>query len=244
MSMKVFLLIVHILSACIQCLILPFLPYTLRSKLIHIWSSTLLRIFKIRITIHGDRELLNDRQSALIVSNHVSWIDIHVVNTVSPVIFVAKSDVAKWPIFGWIARRIGTIFIVREKISDIKRVLNLMAQYLVSRKMVCIFPEGTSTDGKTVLNFRSNLFQAAIQSKTRVIPICIAYKEKGRYSDVTAFIGEMGLIDSIKKMLKSSDMEVHVHILEPLSDIDSRQELADRAHQLIRTVVEMHHLTT
>jgi 1-acyl-sn-glycerol-3-phosphate acyltransferase len=187
---------------------------------------------------------LNDRQSALIVSNHVSWIDIHVVNTVSPVIFVAKSDVAKWPIFGWIARRIGTIFIVREKISDIKRVLNLMAQYLVSRKIVCIFPEGTSTDGKTVLNFRSNLFQAAIQSKTRVIPICIAYKEMGRYSDVTAFIGEMGLIDSIKKMLKSSDMEVHVHILEPLSDIDSRQELADRAHQLIRTVVEMHHLTT
>jgi 1-acyl-sn-glycerol-3-phosphate acyltransferase len=119
-----------------------------------------------------------------------------------------------------------------------------MAQYLVSRKIVCIFPEGTSTDGKTVLNFRSNLFQAAIQSKTRVIPICIAYKEKGRYSDVTAFIGEMGLIDSIKKMLKSSDMEVHVHILEPLSDIDSRQELADRAHQLIRAVVEMHHLTT
>jgi 1-acyl-sn-glycerol-3-phosphate acyltransferase len=173
----------------------------------------------------------------LLVANHISWIDIHVINTVTPVIFVAKSDVAKWPIFGWIARRIGTIFIVREKISDIKRVLNLMAQYLTSQKKVCIFPEGTSTDGKTVLAFRSNLFQAAIHSKVRVIPICITYKEQGRYSDITAFIGEMGLIDSIKKMLNSSDMEVHVHILESLSDIDSRQELSDRAHELIQSSV-------
>ncbi len=239
--MKVFLLIGHILSACIQCLIFPFLPYRPKSKLIQIWSRTLLRIFNIRLTIHGNRELLNDRQSALVVSNHISWIDIHVINTVSPVIFVAKSDVAKWPIFGWIAQQIGTIFIVREKISDIKRVLNLMAQYLQSHKKVCIFPEGTSTDGKSVLPFRSNLLQAAINSQARVIPICITYKEKGRYSDVAAFIGDMGLIDSIKKMLKSSDMEVHVHILEPQSDIHSRQELADRAHQLIREVTEMHH---
>jgi len=74
-----------------------------------------------------------------------------------------------------------------------------MSSYLSDHKVLCIFPEGTSTDGKSVLPFRSNLLQAAIQSKTRVIPICIAYKEKGRYSDVTAFIGEMGLIDSIKK---------------------------------------------
>ena len=237
MTMKVFLLIGHILSACIQCLILPFLPYSLRSKLIQLWSRTLLSIFKIRLTIHGNRQLFNDRQSAMVVSNHISWIDIHVINTVSPVIFVAKSDVAKWPIFGWIARQIGTIFIVREKISDIKRVLNLMAQYLSSHKKVCIFPEGTSTDGQTVLTFRSNLFQAAINSKARVLPICITYKEQGKYSDVTAFIGDMGLIDSIKKMLKSSVMEVHVHILEPLSDIHSRQDLADRAHQSIQAIV-------
>ena len=242
--MKVFLLIGHILSACVQCLIIPFLPYSLRSKCIQSWSRTLLSIFNIRLTIHGNHELLNNRQSALIVSNHISWIDIHVINTVSRAIFVAKSDVAKWPIFGWIARRIGTIFIVREKISDIKRVLSLMSSYLSDHKVLCIFPEGTSTDGKSVLPFRSNLLQAAIQSKTRVVPICIAYKEKGRYSDVTAFIGEMGLIDSIKKMLKSSDMEVHVHILDPLCDVDSRQELADRAHQSIRTVIERHHLTT
>ena len=239
--MKVFLLMGHILSACVQCLIIPFLPYSLRSKCIQSLSRTLLSIFNIRLTIHGNRELLNDRQSALVVSNHISWIDIHVINTVSPVIFVAKSDVAKWPIFGWIAQQIGTIFIVREKISDIKRVLNLMVQYLQSHKKVCIFPEGTSTDGKSVLPFRSNLLQAAINSQARVIPFCITYKERGRYSDVTAFIGDMGLIDSIKKMLKSSDMEVHVHILEPLSDIHSRKELADRTHQLILEVTEMHH---
>ena len=235
--MKIFLLIGHILSACIQCLVIPFLPYSLRSKLIQTWSKRLLKIFEIRLIVHGNHQLLSDQQSALIVSNHISWIDIHVINTISPVIFVAKSDVANWPIFGWIAKRIGTIFIVREKVSDIKRVLSLMGQLLGSHKKVCIFPEGTSTDGRSVLKFKSNLFQVAVNTNTRVIPICITYKEQGRYSDITAFIGEMGLIDSIKKMLKSSDVEVHVHILEPLSDIDSRQELSDRAHQSIQSIV-------
>jgi 1-acyl-sn-glycerol-3-phosphate acyltransferase len=236
--MKIFLLIGHILSACIQCLVIPFLPYSLRSKLIQTWSKTLLKIFEIRLVVHGNHQLLSDQQSALIVSNHISWIDIHVINTISPVIFVAKSDVANWPIFGWIAKRIGTIFIVREKVSDIKRVLSLMGQLLGSHKKVCIFPEGTSTDGRSVLKFKSNLFQVAVNTNTRVIPICITYKEQGRYSDITAFIGEMGLIDSIKKMLKSSDMDVHVHILEPLSDIDSRQELANLSHQLIEAKIK------
>ena len=236
--MKIFLLIGHILSACIQCLVIPFLPYSLRSKLIQTWSKRLLKIFEIRLIVHGNHQLLSDQQSALIVSNHISWIDIHVINTISPVIFVAKSDVANWPIFGWIAKRIGTIFIVREKVSDIKRVLSLMGQLLGSHKKVCIFPEGTSTDGRSVLKFKSNLFQVAVNTNTRVIPICITYKEQGRYSDITAFIGEMGLIDSIKKMLKSSDMDVHVHILEPLSDIDSRQELANLSHQLIEAKIK------
>ena len=236
--MKIFLLIGHILSACIQCLVIPFLPYSLRSKLIQTWSKRLLKIFEIRLIVHGNHQLLSDQQSALIVSNHISWIDIHVINTISPVIFVAKSDVANWPIFGWIAKRIGTIFIVREKVSDIKRVLSLMGQLLGSHKKVCIFPEGTSTDGRSVLKFKSNLFQVAVNTNTRVIPICITYKEQGRYSDITAFIGEMGLIDSIKKMLKSSDMDVHVHILEPLSDIDSRQDLANLSHQLIEAKIK------
>ena len=236
--MKIFLLIGHILSACIQCLVIPFLPYSLRSKLIQSWSKTLLKIFEIRLVVHGNHQLLSDQQSALIVSNHISWIDIHVINTISPVIFVAKSDVANWPIFGWIAKRIGTIFIVREKVSDIKRVLSLMGQLLGSHKKVCIFPEGTSTDGRSVLMFKSNLFQAAVNTNTRVIPICITYKEKGRYSDITAFVGDMGLVDSIKRMLQSSLIEVHVHVLEPSMAIDSRQQLANLSHQFIEAKIK------
>jgi 1-acyl-sn-glycerol-3-phosphate acyltransferase len=231
--MKIIFLVSHVLSACVQCLVLPVLPYSARSRLVHWWSKNLLAIFSIDLIVHGPQELFTHKKSSLVVSNHISWIDIHVINAISPVIFVAKSDVASWPIFGWVARKIGTIFIVREKLSDIKRVLNLMHQYLSQNKKICIFPEGTSTDGKTVLNFRSNLFQAAINANVDVLPICIQYKEGGQYSDVTAFIGDMGLVDSIKKMMGSSKIEVHVHILDPISELDTRHNLASQAHQHI-----------
>jgi 1-acyl-sn-glycerol-3-phosphate acyltransferase len=187
----------------------------------------------MRLVVQGNKDLLAQNKPFLVVSNHISWIDIHVINAISPVIFVAKSDVASWPIFGWIAKKIGTIFIAREKIADIKRVLDLMHQNFSQNRKICIFPEGTSSDGKTVLNFRPNLFQAAINSNVDVLPICIQYKVGGEYSDITAFIGEMGLVDSIKKMMLSSTIEVNVYILDPIDKFDTRHHLAIQAHQAI-----------
>ena len=106
-----------------------------------------------------------------------------------------------------------------------------MHQCLSQNKKVCIFPEGTSTDGNTVLNFRSNLFQAAINANVDVLPICIQYKEYEKYSDVTAFIGDMGLLDSIRKIIRASKIEVHVHILDPIRELNIRHNLAMQAHQ-------------
>jgi 1-acyl-sn-glycerol-3-phosphate acyltransferase len=231
--MKSVLLILHVLSALSQLLFFGVLGQKMRQVLIQCWAKRLLKILKIKIVVHGRRHLLNSKTGFLMVSNHVSWLDIHVINSVMPMTFVAKSDVANWPIFGWIAKNIGTIFIKREKISDLKRVIHLMQSRLSTGEAICIFPEGTSSDGISVLDFRSNLFESVAQTQQKILPIAIQYQEHNRYSNRAAFIGEMGLIDSIKQIMQSDYLEAHIHLLEPLESHFSRQNLAERSRQAI-----------
>jgi 1-acyl-sn-glycerol-3-phosphate acyltransferase len=231
--MKPFFLVIHLVSAILKCAVFPVLPIKLRKKMVQHWCIRLLRILKVKVIIHGDPSTLLGTKPYLLVSNHISWLDIHIINSIRPVIFVAKADVSKWPIFGYLASMLGTIFLKREKLSDIKRVIQLMKDKLANQEVVAIFPEGTSSDGKSVLPFKSNLFESAHQAGVNVLPITIQYKENGQYSNRAAFIGDMELIDSIKNILKSNHLVVHVHLSDSLSGHLTRQELASRAHQMV-----------
>lgn len=231
--MKPFLLVLHVFSAMIQILFFAFLNKNMRKKLIRSWANRLLSILQVKVVVSGEAPKLLRSKHYLIVSNHISWLDIHVINSLGPQVFVAKSDVASWPIFGWIAKMIGTIFIQREKLSDLKRVIRLIKSRLNDGDSVCIFPEGTSSDGKSVLEFRSNLFEAVANTQHHILPIAIQYREYQRYSDRAAFIGDMGLLDSIKNILKSRVLEAHVVINEPLSANGTRQSMALQARQSI-----------
>jgi 1-acyl-sn-glycerol-3-phosphate acyltransferase len=231
--MKPFSLVIHLVSAILKCAVFPVLPIKLRKKMVQHWCIRLLRILKVKVIIHGDPSTLLGTKPYLLVSNHISWLDIHIINSIRPVIFVAKADVSKWPIFGYLASMLGTIFLKREKLSDIKRVIQLMKDKLANQEVVAIFPEGTSSDGKSVLPFKSNLFESAHQAHVDVLPITIQYKENAQYSNRAAFIGDMELIDSIKNILKSNHLVVHVHLSDSLSGHLTRQELASRAHQMV-----------
>jgi 1-acyl-sn-glycerol-3-phosphate acyltransferase len=231
--MKPFFLVIHLVSAILKCAVFPVLPIKLRKKMVQHWCIRLLRILKVKVIIHGDPSTLLGTKPYLLVSNHISWLDIHIINSIRPVIFVAKADVSKWPIFGYLASMLGTIFLKREKLSDIKRVIQLMKDKLANQEVVAIFPEGTSSDGKSVLPFKSNLFESAHQAHVDVLPITIQYKESGQHSNRAAFIGDMELIDSIKNILKSNHLVVHVHLSDSLSGHLTRQELASRAHQMV-----------
>ena len=231
--MKPFFLVIHLVSAILKCAIFPVLPVKLRKKLVQRWCIRLLRILKVKVVIHGDPSTLFGAQPYLLVANHISWLDIHIINSIRPVIFVAKADVSKWPIFGYLASMLGTIFLKREKLSDIKRVIQLMKDKFYNQEVVAIFPEGTSSDGKEVLPFKSNLFESAHQAHVDVLPITIQYKENGRYSNRAAFIGDMELIDSIKNILKTDHLVVHIHLSDKLPAHLTRQELASQAHQLV-----------
>jgi 1-acyl-sn-glycerol-3-phosphate acyltransferase len=231
--MKPFFLVIHLLLAILRCALFPLLPLKMRKKMVQSWCIRLLRILKVKVMIHGDPSVLFGTKPYLLVSNHISWLDIHVINSIRPVIFVAKADVSKWPIFGYLASMLGTIFLKREKLSDIKRVIQLMKEKLTNQEIVAIFPEGTSTDGKSVLPFKSNLFESAHQAEVNVLPITIQYTENNEYSNRAAFIGDMELIDSIKNILKSNHLVVHIHLSDSLPSHLSRQELASQAHHLV-----------
>ena len=229
-----------ICGVCILSFVFPFLTRDKKNRKIQDWSKRLLRIFNIELSVNG-AELLTDTPY-LIASNHISWMDIHVINAFRPIRFVAKSEVASWPIFGWMAKQLGTVFIRRDSARHARQVVSQMAQVLQSES-ICIFPEGTSTNGESVLPFRPNLFEGAIVAQTSVFPMAIRYNDgsTGMRSEAPAFIGDMGLLESMANILDAGDLGVTLTILPPYrhalgAPID-RKMLAAHAQDLIAKTI-------
>jgi 1-acyl-sn-glycerol-3-phosphate acyltransferase len=208
-------ILAHIIGGvCTLSLLFPFLNRDQKDRRIQQWSQKLLKIFDIQLRVTGAEKLLSSPY--LLASNHISWLDIHVINAFRPVRFVAKSEVRGWPVFGWMAEQLGTVFIRRDSARHARQVVDQMAEVLrvVS---VCIFPEGTSTSGESVLPFKPNLFEAAILAPAPVLAIAIAYRSKssGLRSDAPVFIGDMGLLESMSNVISSGDVDAHLSLMEP-----------------------------
>jgi len=231
--MKTLKIILHILLAIPLCLIILISPKKQQERIIQFWCKKLLSIFDIRVEVSGLDYHLRSQKKYLIVSNHISWMDIIVIQSIKPSIFVAKSDVASWPLFGWVAQMTGTIFIKRDKVSDIKKALKKIKRRLVKRS-VCIFPEGTSTNGRYVLPFKSNLFQSSIDTNKSILPLCLRYEQNNIYSDKVAFIDDMSLVDSIIRIKQERDIKAVVEILQPIRPRFNRKELASYTYEMIR----------
>ena len=155
-----FLVIAHVLRGVITLLFFfPFISIQSKQQHIQRWSRRLLKIFGIQLQVENAN--LISTESFLLASNHVSWMDIHVINAFKPIRFVAKSEVASWPIFGWMAKQLGTVFIRRDSSRHARQVVGQLAD-LLKTQSICIFPEGTSTIGISVQPFKANLFEAAV----------------------------------------------------------------------------------
>jgi 1-acyl-sn-glycerol-3-phosphate acyltransferase len=123
MLMKTLKIILHILLVIPLCFLILISTKRQQEKIIQFWCKRLLSIFEIKVEVQGLDSFLYNQKQYLMVANHISWMDIIVIQSIKPSIFVAKSDVASWPLFGWVAQMTGTIFIKREKVSDIKKAL-------------------------------------------------------------------------------------------------------------------------
>ena len=205
----------HVMSGVFTLLIkFPSSTAGVKEALIKSWSNHLLSLFGMELQVKNPSVI--PRRPYLLASNHISWIDIHAINAFKPIRFVAKSEVEGWPIFGWMAKQLGTVFIQRGNSRHAIQVVGNMTKTLETES-ICIFPEGTSTEGHTIRPFKANLFESAVISKTPVYSLAIEYfdKKTGIKTDVTAFIGEMGLLESMSNILKHRNLRVELTFFPP-----------------------------
>jgi 1-acyl-sn-glycerol-3-phosphate acyltransferase len=191
----------------------------LRNRHMQPWSASLLDILDIGLDVHG--ELPDDDAPVFIAANHVSWLDIWVINSVCPTLFVAKSEIRGWPVFGWLAARVGTLFIERTRRADTRKVNDrIIARLALAGERIAVFPEGTTTDGSVVRPFHASLFQPAVGAGARVYPVAIRYVDRaGVRSTVPAYIDELPLLASMWRIAGASGLRAELHFLEPIEPV-------------------------
>ena len=199
-----------------------------RLELNRAWSLRMLQLCGMRLVVHNDGARLDE--GVLVVANHISWIDIYVINAWRPTPFVSKAEIRKWPVVGWLAQQLGTVFIQREKRSDAKRIMHELANRLNAGELMCVFPEGTTSDGVQLLPFHANMFQAAVSASRPVQPVCMMYEDaQGRQSTAPAYIGELSLGESLDALLRTGPLTAHVYVGAPLAPGADRRLLAAEA---------------
>src|SRR5262249_17962547 len=140
--------------------------------------------------------------SGLLVSNHLSYLDVLVLSSITPAIFVSKSEVKHWPVFGWMARRAGTLFIERAKRGDVARVNDEADRLPETGMLLVIFPEGTSSDGREVLPFRSSLLEPIVGRRHPLSVAHISYEaEDGNAGKDVCYWGDMTFGPHLLKLL-------------------------------------------
>lgn len=232
----------HLLRGVMTALlVLPFCDQAGRDARVCRWSKKLLQILKLRVQIYGQVPTAGGH---LLLANHISWLDIYALFACVPQRFVAKAEVANWPVIGFLCRRAGTIFIERTQRRDTLRVKRIMGDALSGGGNITIFPEGTTSDGRGIKPLRSPLLQAALDANAILQPVLLRYtNEYGQPSQAATYIDDMSLGQSIAQILATRSLIVQIHFLPPrrANGMDRRElarelesELATKLHQLSR----------
>ncbi len=219
-------------------LLFPFLNEMGRERRIQRWSHQLVAICGVSLFVN-DSAQREPVSPALIICNHISWLDIFVINTIHPCRFVAKSDIRSWPLIGWLCENTGTIFITRGKQRDVRRIYAGLVKSIHDGERVAFFPEGTTAPQGTVLPFHANLFEAAIEADVPVQPYALRYLDAdGGLHDSADFIGEMTFVESVIAILKSGGMCAELIRLPAIpTEGAHRRELAATARALVASVI-------
>ena len=182
--------------------------------LVREWSREMLDIMGVELVVRGTSP---GHGPVLLVANHISWLDILVIDAAQPARFVSKADVKSWPLLGSLVTGAGTLFIERENRRDAMRVVHQMADSLRAGDILAVFPEGTTGDGQTLLPFHANLIQAAISANAPVLPVGLSFVDghTGQRSDAPLFIGDTTMLQSIWSTLRATRVQAMVHFGEP-----------------------------
>lgn len=233
LALRLARVVVHLVAGLATCaLVFPLASGATRERLTRRWSRKLLGLCRIRIEQTPGAPVLGH---ALIVANHVSWLDIFVINALHPCRFVAKAEIRSWPVLGWLAAGAGTVFIARGNRRELRHIFKGLVTVLQEGQRVAFFPEGTTSRQGEVLPFHANLFEAAIDARVAVQPYALSYVDaSGAYHQSVDYTGDTTFVDSLFTILGGDPVTAR---LQPLAPIDAtgahRRELAEAAQEAV-----------
>lgn len=216
-------------------LALPLLAVPLpgRSRVQRIYCRLMLRCLGVRITLSGGP--IRNLQGVLVVSGHVSWVDVFAIGAVLPGAFVARADLVDWPGLGLAARIMKVIPIERARLRLLPGVVTTVAQRLRAGQTVVAFPEGTTWCGLAHGAFRPAMFQAAVDAGRPVQPLRLTYHHRdGRPSTVTAFVGDDTLWTSLRRIVRARLTVAHIQVTALELPGADRRDLAARCERAVR----------
>jgi len=194
------------------------------------WAGIGLRVLRGRAEIRGPLPA-----GGILASNHLSYVDILVLGSLQPVVFVAKADVERWPVLGWLAKCAGTLFIRREQRSHVADVARQIAPVIEEGLPLLMFLEGTSTGGTHILPFRPSLLEPVVANHWPATPVWIGYSlADGSVEDEIAYWRDMTLFPHLLNLLTKKSFTAHVAFGEPVrAPGDDRKELARRLQRQV-----------
>ena len=232
-------ILTHLLWGLGNCILLfPLIGEARKKRRIVAWSRQLLAICRIQVELvdaGGAQQAAQLQGGEMVICNHLSWIDIFVINTLAPCHFVAKADIRDWPLIGKLCEAAGTVFIARGNRRDVRRIFESMVERIHAGDRVAFFPEGTTAVQGQVLPFHANLFEAAITAEVPLQPLALRYlNQHGQYEHAVDFVGETTFAQSVISILRARGARAQLMILPLVSTEGAhRRELAEQTRQMI-----------
>lgn len=213
----------------------PQLNQQQRDARVQVWAMQLLRIWGIDLEVRGKPVTLGP---ALLVCNHISWLDILVIHATRHCRFVSKSELRDWPVLGTLATGGGTLYIERAQRKDAMRMVKDMAKSLREGDVLAVFPEGTTGDGIGMLPFHANLIQSAIEAEAPIQPLALQFVDAktNEISMAARYIDDDTLLDSVWSTLNARGLKAVVNFgeLQQSQERDRRTWAHDLREEVMR----------
>ena len=240
-AIRWFRLLTHVAVGLIAVgVVFPRVSARRRATITGWWARKVLRILNILLSIHGARP----RRSAhnlIVAANHISWVDIFVINAAQPSRFIAKAEIRDWPIAGWLADKAGTIFIRRTRRSDTAKINETMHNVLAEGATIGFFPEGTTTSGDKLLKFHTSLFEPAVANAATIAPAAIRYRASdGEPPDAVVFVDELSFAESVALIISEKSMIAEITFAPQIEAAGlSRRQLALKSEVAIARILNL-----
>ncbi len=243
-------IIVHVLWGMVQAIYHLDKDRQLDNKeqaIVRRWHQRFLQLMHIEARVHGEIHPGNH----LMVANHISWKDIILLNSIYATRFVAKSEIARWPLVGWLSNKVGTLFVKRGNISDIRRLNEQIKALMLAGEKVTLFPEGTTGEGSEISHLYPGLFQSVIDSQNHasesddlasplgVQPIVIVYKVDDQLSPHIPYTGDTHLLENLWSVLAYDHIIADIYFTPAInSENTTRKQLSQQSHQQMQDILQ------